>query len=119
MIIGYFCSTGMIFFAFPNLQAEVWSATLPDSAAHLPAVKPPPFSFLSLFPSLTASEKILFCCPCFQLSAAKLPLSPVEFVPKEALQKADGIHPQSADPAGCSWCSPKWPGKSCGTVPFS
>lgn len=64
-------------------------------------------------------KKILSCCPCFQLSAAKLPLSPAEFVSKEALQKTRRIPPQSAGPAGCRRCSPNWPGKSCGTVHFS
>lgn len=69
--------------------------------------------------SLTATEKKnLFCCLCFQLPSAKLPLFPAEFMSEETLQKSHRIHPQSAGPAGCSRCSPKWPGKSCGTVPF-
>ena len=120
MIIRYFYRAEIIFFAFPSSQAELWSATLSDSASHLRAFKTPQFSYLLTFfkKSLTASEKILFCCPCFQLSAAKLLLSPVEFVSEEALQKTHMIRLWTAGPAGCSRRSLKWPGKSCGTPPF-
>lgn len=55
-IIRYFYSTEMIFFSFPSLQGELWSATLSDSASHLPAFKTPQFSHL-----LTYFKKKFYC----------------------------------------------------------
>lgn len=122
MIIRYFFSTGIIFFSFPSSQAELWSATLSDSASHLPALKTPQLSHLLTYfkkKFYCLWKKILFCCPCFQLSAAKLLLSPVAFVSKQALQRTHRTHPWSTGLVGCSWYSLKWPGKSFRTIPFS
>lgn len=109
MIIRYFYSAEMIFLAFPSLQAELWSATLSDSASHLPAFKTPQFSYLLTFflKSLTTSEKKSYpvvlassflqqSCRCLQrnLCPRRHCRKPVGFLPSQQDQLDAGDAPR-------------------------
>lgn len=100
--IKYFYSAEIIFFSFPSSQAELWSATLSDSASHLPAFKTPLFSHLLtyfkkkvLLPLKKSCSVILtssflqqsYCCLQLNLCPSKHCKRPIKCICSQQVQR--------------------------------
>lgn len=105
MIIRYFYSSEIIFFHFPVCRQSCGQQPCLTQPLVFLLLKPhsSPVYWHILGKSFTASEKILFCCPCFQLSAAKLLLNLCPSTPcKEHIELIPGLQVQR-DGAGAPW----------------